>query len=205
MGIGAAIHQSEADPISWNGIEGGASHNRERFPWEHGSARDLWSRRIGTLLFGACLAWLVFVFNTKPITALMNEAQQFTGSNNLMSAHASASSAQPLRHEPAATRPPALLPLVSQRAGLPPSRVQLGSYSSEPEARAASEMMRQSYGASIEGRNLTISKAVVRQVQYYRVVIDLQSDRDARDLCGTIRKEKKDCLVWTAAAIEDVN
>ncbi len=204
MGIQTANDQYEINPISWNVIEGRIQRSRERFPWEHGSPRERWRSRIGTLLFGALLAWLVFGSNTKTITAIFDGTQHTTGTKDLVSARVSAPSANPvLRREPAPAKSPAMASRVSRQADLSSPRAQLGSYSSEADALAASEMMQQSYGASIEGRKLIISEAIVRKVQYYRVVIDLQSEREARHLCDAIKQAKRDCLVWPVAAIHN--
>ncbi len=205
MGIAAAIHQSGTGPSSCEDLEnlGGLDRRtRERFPWEHGSTRDMWRGRIGALLTGAVLTSLVVLSNARTITALEGGMLAFNG-GGLQTAHASAQRLQPVQPEMTPTPSVTPAPPVSQPQDPDPALVQFGSFSSEAEALAATVNMSSRYGSILKGRKLTISAATVRQVHYHRVVLRLQSEREARDLCSAVQNQKGDCLVWTADAIRN--
>lgn len=202
MGIDTAINQFETDSISWNGIAGHSLRSKERFPWEHGSPRETWLGRIGALLFGAILAVLVFLSNEETVTALKDDTMMFASAFVLRPARTNVPSAPADRHKPEPAGSPIYAPPVLQNVASAPPRVQLGSYSSKAQALAASDRMRQSHATILEGRQLTVVEAIVGRTQFYRVVIDLQSDRAARDLCDAIKKENVDCLVWRSTAAE---
>jgi hypothetical protein len=63
--------------------------------------------------------------------------------------------------------------------------------------------MRQSHATILARRQLIVAEAVVGRTLVYRVVIDLQGERAALDLCDAIKKEKMDCLVWHSTAVEN--
>ncbi len=203
MGIETVIYQSETDPIAWNGVNGPGRRSSERFPWEYGSTRETWRGRIGALLFGAFLALLVFLSNEETITALKNNTLKFASASVQRSARTTVPSAPAVRHDLKPAQAPTYLPPVSQPIRSTPPRVQLGSYSSKAQALAASNRMRQSHATILARRQLIVAEAVVGRTLVYRVVIDLQGERAALDLCDAIKKEKMDCLVWHSTAVEN--
>lgn len=203
MGIDTAIYQSETDPTAWIGVKGDGAQSTERFPWEYGSARETWRGRIGALLFGAVLALLVFLSNEETITALKNDTLKLTSASVQRSARTTVSSAPAVRHDPKPEQAPTHIPPVSQPMRSTPPRVQLGSYSSKAQAVAASDRMRQNHATIFARRQLIVVEAVVGRTLFYRVVIDLQSERAALDLCEAIKQERMDCLVWHSTAVEN--
>lgn len=180
---------------------------RERFPWEHGSMRDVWRGRLGALLAGTVLAALVGLANGRTISALEREFEQLNGTAGLPLVE---TAVQPARPNPPAAAParlpPGTSPAAARIAPAPgPFALQLGAFSSEAEASAALDIMKIDYATSLNRRDLAISPAIVRQVKYYRVVLELQSEREARDLCSAIRRQNGDCLVRNRSAIQNAS
>ncbi len=142
--------------------------------------------------------------NAKMLAALEGETQHLADAFELRSSYASAPPVLTIRLEDIETIQPdhaptkslAIAPAASDPPGSTLSRVQLGSFSSEAEALAASEVMTQRYGASLKNRKPNVSEAVVNGTRFYRVVIDLQTDSEARNMCETMKKQNNDCLVW---------
>lgn len=207
MNIAANIHQSgtRLDLKEAPGVPD--RFVRERFPWEYGSKRDVWRGRLGALLAGTVLAALVGLANGRTISALEREFEQLNGTAGLPLVEAAVQPARPNPPAAAPARlPPGTSPAAARIAPAPsPFILQLGAFSSEDEASAALDIMKKEYAIPLNLRDLAISPAIVRQVQYYRVVLELQSEREADDLCSAIRKQDGDCLVRNPSAIQNAS
>lgn len=205
MSIAAAVCQSEKGPVLPTRMEKGGQSSRELFPWEQGSVRDMWRGRIGTLSFGALLAWLVVLSNAQTIAVLEDEIQPFTSGYGLLSGRPAALSVQAIPLQSVPALPPRVIRPAAQPLAPAPARAQLGSYTSEDEAAAASQKMRQRYSVSLRGHKLIMADALVRKVQIYRVLVEFSSEHEARALCDAIKKQEGDCFVWAPPEKDKAN